>query len=97
MNGKVHGLKYSFDFCKDLYFLFYLSAFFFTSYFFISVTNIASHVDDDTLQTIGKNMIDTRRLSMNLLFAVLVSPVTHWWQIRLSQCYIQQFCAAGES
>ena len=86
MNGKVHGLKYSFNFCKDLYFLFYCSAFFFASYFFISVTNIASHVDDDTLQTIGKNTVDTRRWSMNLIFAVLVSPVTHWWQTSFLGC-----------
>lgn len=41
--------------------------------FFVSVTNIASHVDDDILQAIGKNMIDTtRRLSLNLVFAGLV-------------------------
>ena len=41
--------------------------------FFVSVTNIASHVDNDTLQTIGKNMIDTtRRLSLNLVFAGLI-------------------------
>lgn len=41
--------------------------------FFVSVTNIASHVDDDTLQAIDKNMIDTtRRLSLNLVFAGLI-------------------------